>query len=412
MTEKTSKDDSQPSPVRKGRFLRCCMGVALAGMIALVGGVVLLASRLNDVVKVGIESVGAEAVGTRVSVQSVDISAFSGEGEVAGLTVASPTGFDCQTFLEVERAGLAIEPGSLLSDTYVVRRALLEGLTTTCETGPSGSNAGLVLSRLRTFAGSGTDTDASSSSGVEIQQCMAKNLHVRLMTTGQEQDTPRVEMRLGEMSGSLSSGKLALTGLVVNNPPEYTETTAFSIATITLQLDVASLQTDTLVIDEMVIKDIDGIYETSVKGSNFTALQREIDAFEQSIGGEAEGGGTKFLIRNLYLKNLRGQLSPSLLRHVGVKPTQQFKDIHQTNVRTDSGAAVLSLVVGLIVPQMEGLSSVARTVTEGAKETGKAVGKAVGEKVGETIKKIGGFNPFRRKTPEEQPDDGAVVGDE
>ena len=405
MAKNPNKEGAHPSPARKGRFLRCCMGVVLAVMIFLVGAVVLVASRLNDVVKAGIEGIGSQAAGVKVAVASVDIDPLSGAGEVTGLVVQSPAGFDTKTFLEAERAGLAIRPASLMGESYVVRRVLLEGLTATCETGPSGSNAGLILARLKAFAGSGTEGASASSAGLEIQQCIAKDLHIRLMTTGQKQKAPRVDMHLGELSGALRPGKFALTGLVVNNPPEYAETTAFSIATITIQLDPDSLHTDTIVIDEMVVSDIDGIYETSITGSNFTALQREIDAFEESMGGDKD---SKYLIKNLYLQNLRGQLSPSLLRHVGLKPTRTFDNIHRKDVRSDSGAAVLSVVIGLIVPQMEGLSSAAHTITEGARDTGKAVG----EKLGETFKKLGGMNPFRRQEPEEQPDDGVEVGDE
>jgi len=102
--------------------------LVLIGLVVLVvgGAVVYLAMNLNDLVRTGVETYGPDYTGTDVALAEVDLSLFSGEGELRGLVVSNPEGFEGADPFRLGRVRVALDPASLTEDVIVVREIIIE----------------------------------------------------------------------------------------------------------------------------------------------------------------------------------------------------------------------------------------------------------------------------------------------
>jgi uncharacterized protein involved in outer membrane biogenesis len=110
------------------------MSGLIRGLLVLLALVVLgvasaiawLAMNLNDLVRTGVEDYGPEYTGSAVTLEAVDLSLFSGEGELRGLVVANPEGFEGADPFRLGRVRVAIDTSTLTSDVIVVREIIVE----------------------------------------------------------------------------------------------------------------------------------------------------------------------------------------------------------------------------------------------------------------------------------------------
>ena len=101
--------------------------VLLALVVLVVAGAVAwLAMNLNDLVRTGVEDYGPQYTGSAVTLDAVDLSLFSGEGELRGLVVANPEGFEGAEPFRLGRVRVALDPSTLTSDVVVVREIIIE----------------------------------------------------------------------------------------------------------------------------------------------------------------------------------------------------------------------------------------------------------------------------------------------
>jgi hypothetical protein len=123
-------------------------------------------------------------------------------------------------------------------------------------------------------------------------------------------DMTQVTVKLDDVKIELTSGKGALRGLTVGNPPGFKSDRALSLGEIGLQLDTGSVTKDTIVIKEISITAPEVTYEFGLKGSNLDALKRNVDAY--SAQGKDKGkaadsatgeDGKKMVIEHLYVRN-------------------------------------------------------------------------------------------------------------
>ncbi|MGD8733207.1 MAG: hypothetical protein PVI08_01890, partial [Gammaproteobacteria bacterium] len=92
----------------------------VTGIVVLVAiaafGVYWLASNLDSIVAGAIEKAGSQATGVPVAVSGVSISLKEGSGEIRGLTVGNPPGFDSDYALKLGSISMTIDTGSIRSD--------------------------------------------------------------------------------------------------------------------------------------------------------------------------------------------------------------------------------------------------------------------------------------------------------
>ncbi len=97
--------------------------------------------------------------------------------------------------------------------------------------------------------------------------------------TGQSVKVASVDINLLEGLGSIS-------GLTVANPSGYKQANVFSLGTIALGIDVASLTEEPYIIDTLLISNPEVFVEVNAKGSNLKDLYSAID--KNMPSGEAQ----------------------------------------------------------------------------------------------------------------------------
>ena len=109
-----------------GGVLKGLLVLVLVVLLALGGGIAWLAGNLNDLVRDGVVDYGPDYTGTDIALEAVDLSLFSGEGELRGLVVGNPEGYEGADPIRLGRVRIALEPSSLTEDVIVVREIFVE----------------------------------------------------------------------------------------------------------------------------------------------------------------------------------------------------------------------------------------------------------------------------------------------
>ena len=157
-------------------------GITILGLLLAAGAALYLApsrvsSLLIDVfeIEAAAEELLTEAVGTEVAIASVDVALTKGEMTIRGLTVANPEGFRTEHAFEADEVRVAVELGTLLEDTVVVREITVEKPLVTYELGPGGSNLQAIRQNVGSVAGSGE----ASSRDTPTRQILVEDLYIR-----------------------------------------------------------------------------------------------------------------------------------------------------------------------------------------------------------------------------------------
>lgn len=90
--------------------------VALALVVLVVGGAVFLLNNLDGLVRNAIQVQGSNALGTEVSVGSVDIDLAGGTATLSDFSIANPDGFSNADMVRFDELSLAIDLASLNTD--------------------------------------------------------------------------------------------------------------------------------------------------------------------------------------------------------------------------------------------------------------------------------------------------------
>ena len=158
-------------------------------------------------------------------------------------------------------------------------------------------------------------------------------------------EVTQTEVRLDDVDISARSGTGALRGLFVGNPDGFEMPSVFELGEISVDVDVGSLTSDTVVIREIVIAAPQITYEIGADGSNIDALRRNAAAAVGGNGGDAnatsESSGDepsrKIIIENLYLRD--GQISVAASALPGQSLGATLPEIHLTDLGKESGGA-------------------------------------------------------------------------
>ncbi len=221
----------------------------------------------------------------------------------------------------------------------------------------------------------------------------------------------QAEVTLDGVELDLASGKGALRGLTVGNPEGFETPSAFELGAISIELDIGTIASDTIVIKKIVIDKPGVTYELSGDGNNIDAIRNNVDAYMAkhglAKGGDAEkeqDEGPKLIIENLYVRGGTVSVSATILK--GKSMTAPLPDIHLKDIGKEEGGASPGEVVERVMTSLgdgaskavgglgvgktlDSLKQSLGSVTEGV---GKSVGeatKSVGEQIGSGAKKVG-----------------------
>ena len=120
----TTETPANAAPEKKPR--KRLRKVLLIGAAVLLIIVIALVVFINAIAKTAIQEGATYALGVSTKVEGVDLSFLGGSAEIKGLKIANPEGFGDGNFLDLGRAYVSLSPGSVLTDTIVVRDIVVE----------------------------------------------------------------------------------------------------------------------------------------------------------------------------------------------------------------------------------------------------------------------------------------------
>ncbi|MCP4574021.1 MAG: hypothetical protein GY838_16805 [bacterium] len=141
--------------------------IALVLLVVIAGfGVCYLASNLNSIVAGLIEKHGSEAVGTEVAVSGVDLSLREGRATLAGLSIASPDGYDAGEAFTLGEITVDMDLESLRDEPLVIDEIVVQAPVVSAEFLENGTlNIQQLQQNVQRFADSAGAGDGGTAGG-------------------------------------------------------------------------------------------------------------------------------------------------------------------------------------------------------------------------------------------------------
>lgn len=175
--------------------------------------------------------------------------------------------------------------------------------------------------------------------------------------------TTGVPVTLAEADTSgLLGGDLVLRRLVIANPPGFKSDGVLKVGEIRMNIDLPTVLSDTVVVNELVITAPQVVYEFARGTSNIGTIQQNVrKAKSQGDGGPpppeaAEDGAKKVVIENVYVRDGAVNASADFLQ--GKAVGTPLPALHLTGVGKDSGGKLPRQVAEQI------LAAIALSATE------------------------------------------------
>jgi len=132
-----------------------------------------------------------------------------------------------------------------------------------------------------------------------------------------------------------AEGLASLHGLVLGNPEGFQTPHAFAVQHIRMQLDVATLTQNLIVVREIRIEQPEVTYEYASGGSNLQVIQRQVEAYIAAASSSAshakdpadgQGPGKKLTIDHFIVQGAKAHVSANVLK--GRAVSVPLADIH------------------------------------------------------------------------------------
>ena len=127
-------------------------GVVIAVVVI---GVLVMLGKINPIVKSGVEKAGPTILKAPVTLDVVNISFFSGSGELKGFTVGNPEGYKTAHAFSMDRLKIDLDVKSVTSDKLHIRNIIINSPSIIFEGGYGKSNLSQLQANAAEFAGSG-----------------------------------------------------------------------------------------------------------------------------------------------------------------------------------------------------------------------------------------------------------------
>lgn len=194
-----------------------------------------------------------------------------------------------------------------------------------------------------------------------------------------------------------ANGAASLSGLLIGNPEGFKSDHAFKIDNMNVKLDVASLTSDVIHINEVRLDAPDMIYEIGTNGNNIGKIQENVEAYVASLGLESsDDSELKYIIDHVYINGTKVKIASDLLGGRGAGVT--LPDLHIADIgKRENGAIasdVLKQIFGVVnasvseVAQSEVLGDIAGGVEDAAGNVVKDLEDKVVDQVGDKLRGI------------------------
>ncbi|MBI5770086.1 MAG: hypothetical protein HZA93_20085 [Verrucomicrobia bacterium] len=211
------------------------------------------------------------------------------------------------------------------------------------------------------------------------------------VTAGVNGFAPKLTQTKVTLAGATISpltGSGTLKGLVVGNPPGWSDGNICSLGKIHLSVQPFSVLGDHIVVNEIDIEAPEFNYETKLVSSNVADLLKNIEA---AMGGKKEGAPQaatkdgkpiKFEVKKFRLRN--GKVRLGVGAAAGM--TLPMPDIELTDLGTKEGGITPDQLVFAVMKNVTG--SIVSATTKAVGEIGKTTGAAAAEGAKKTVEGI------------------------
>jgi len=189
------------------------------------------------------------------------------------------------------------------------------------------------------------------------------------------------DVKLDKVSISMLSGKGELSGFIIGNPEGYKTKDAFELGKVRVDVDLASLLSDTIVIQEIYIDAPNITYEAGFP-SNIGKIQENVEEFsgpkeekpEEEPEEKPAKPGKKIQINHFLLENGTISLSAKILG--GQTATVPLPKIEMHDIGKETDGASVAEVAEEVFSEVTG--SVTEVATEALKMGKELLNKGVG----------------------------------
>ncbi len=216
----------------------------------------------------------------------------------------------------------------------------------------------------------------------------------------------KVAVHADSVALSVLGGSAAISQLTVANPSGFSPANVFRLEKIQVLVDVGTIFSNPLVIDEITIVAPEVYFEVDQNNeSNVDVIRRNLS---RANGGASASPGPnqatpapparkepvnaqRFLIKKLSIRSAQLTIDTSALG--GERRVVKLSDSEETDIGARSGGAtggeVAAVVVRTLVSDVAATVAAAKVERALEKSIGGETGKAVGEGAGEAVKGIG-----------------------
>lgn len=194
--------------------------IVLVAIVALI----ILASVLihlfgNSALKAGIETAASKSLNVGVSIDDVDLSILGGKIGFENLVIDNPPGYQHDKLLELGDARIAVDIGSLLTDTVNIKEIKLDGLNVVVEQKGLSNNLQDIIKAIPTKP-EAKDEEKTAGKKLHIDNLEITNtkVKVKLLPVPGKADTvtlPLSTIKMTDLGGDNKLNTAALVGKIL-----------------------------------------------------------------------------------------------------------------------------------------------------------------------------------------------------
>ena len=185
-------------------------GVALAFVVV---AVMIIVGNVNSIVKKGVESTAPMILQAPVNLDKVDISLFSGSGQLDGLTIGNPKGYKTDYAFRMKQLKVDLVVKSVTSDLIHIKDVVIDSPDIMFEGGAGKSNLTQLQDNAKAFALAAGEKQKESSDSqgkkMQIDHLMIKNAKVNVsmnVLQGKELTIPLPTIELKDIGKDKGAG--------------------------------------------------------------------------------------------------------------------------------------------------------------------------------------------------------------
>jgi hypothetical protein len=167
-------------------------------VVLVVGGAFFLLSNLDGLVKTAIETFGSEAIGSEVSVGSVEIDLRGGSAAIYDFNVANPEGFSDRLMLSFSEVSMAIDLASINSDVIRINSIVARQPSVLYERANGTTNIDTVSAKFAGSEDQQTVDPAAEETAVrlDIESILIEDIQAHMAGEGD----PDLTINLGDIN--------------------------------------------------------------------------------------------------------------------------------------------------------------------------------------------------------------------